>query len=216
MNVSSEFQDNVKIGDVLRVRSALLDYLIEKNYEGFDDSLEYAKQFIAVIQKYDKKPFEEDSSKWDIDYLNKQKVDLMINFSQERIEHLKKVINIVLVSKQPESSTDFNPESTNSVTSQSKKQTGRRKISETEIPGSQCERESNCSGTHKSSDNKTGRRVVSEREIQKSTQNEKNKKCCDKMIIGGVVVAAVGLITVKPIIIGAGVVLAGIGYTRGK
>ena len=97
MCVSLEFRKNVENGDVVTVRSALLDYLIiDTTFKTFDNALQYAQQKLPVIVEYDKKQFENDTSKWDIDYLNKQKVALMINFSLERIRHVKNVITAVL------------------------------------------------------------------------------------------------------------------------
>ena len=46
--VSEEFKKNVELGDVVTIRSALIDYLIiDTTFRRFDEALEYAKQFMA-------------------------------------------------------------------------------------------------------------------------------------------------------------------------
>lgn len=91
--VSREFMDNVQNGNVYRVRSVLLDYLIiDRTFKTFDEALEYASRTMDVVQKYDNEPFVLDKDKWNMRYLNVQKATLMMNFAPERIQHLKDVI----------------------------------------------------------------------------------------------------------------------------
>ena len=54
--VSEEFKKNVELGDVVTIRSALIDYLIiDTTFRRFDEALEYAKQLIDVIEPDDGK-----------------------------------------------------------------------------------------------------------------------------------------------------------------
>ena len=99
--LSNEFKDNVSKGDVDIVRSALLDDLIiyRHDYKKFDIELNYAKSKLPnIIEDFDEKEgsIENNPDKWDKQYLNLQKVHLMVNFSDKRIQHLKNVINKVL------------------------------------------------------------------------------------------------------------------------
>lgn len=80
--VSEEFKKNVELGDVVTIRSALIDYLIiDTTFRRFDEALEYAKQLIDVIEPDDGKADDGLAQEhWDETYLNKQKVALMVNF----------------------------------------------------------------------------------------------------------------------------------------
>lgn len=70
-----------------------MDYLIiDHSFKKFDEALEYACANLNIIQSYDNISLESDSNKWDISYLNQQKVGLMVNFSKKRIDHLKNII----------------------------------------------------------------------------------------------------------------------------
>ena len=100
--ISKEFKESVKDGDVVIVRSALLDDLfIDRTFKKFDEEFNEANSNneLKLLVPYDGKMIEADPEKWNMDYLNKQKVALMLNFSQQRIEHLKKVITKVMPPK---------------------------------------------------------------------------------------------------------------------
>lgn len=99
--------------------------------------------------------------------------------------------------------------------------TGRRVVSETEIPNesktSAASRHINNSSTTEPSSH-TGRRVVSEVEIDKKSDEEPSHPASSgkldigaALIIGGVAMTAVGVAVVKPVVIGAGVAVAGVG-----
>lgn len=238
MSISSEFQENVQSGDLITVRSALTDYLIiDRTFKSFDDALSYSSKTLSIIQEYDNKPFEEDRSKWNKDYLNKQKVALMINFSKERIDHIKNVVQAVLPDPEQSVNSTMTRETMPSAPKPTVRgsRTGREIISETEIHATpktprptqhsaptsspkiqqtkQLSNESRKAGS--TSESKTGRRVISEqRKISKHTYGHKNSDSFDygvALIVGGVAVTAIGVITVKPLVIGAGVVLVGAG-----
>ena len=90
--ISEEFKRNVESGDVVTVRSALVDYLIiDRTFKMFDEALTYASQRLDLIQPFDSDALVFDSTQWDETYLNEQKVALMVNFSTERINHIKEL-----------------------------------------------------------------------------------------------------------------------------
>ena len=97
--VSEEFKQNVASGDVMTVRSALANYLIiDKTFQKFDKAIAYAEQYMKVIEKDGgvyKHKYDENSDNWNEDYLIDQKGFLLMNFSQKRIDHVKKVIRKV-------------------------------------------------------------------------------------------------------------------------
>lgn len=215
--VSEEFKRNVQAGDVVTVRSALVDYLIsDRTFKTFDEALSYASSQLPVIEDHDGKAFEPTAA-WDMRYLNLQKAALSFNFSQARIDHLKDVIKAVMPAEVSDASA-----STSSIYAPVKERTsggrtGRRVVEEkvchpkqaTSHQGQpQIERRTNPSG-------KTGKRIVSETERptddqrgQKSTQGFDGSSA---LIVGGVAVAAVGVVAAEPVVIGAGAAIAGVG-----
>lgn len=142
--VSDEFKRNVESGNVVTVRSALVDYLIiDTSFRRFDDALDYAQNHINVVvpddeeQSYD---FKEEN--WDEEYLNKQKVALMINFSMKRINHIKQVIRKVLTNNASSVSSVKIIEKKSEVKTQDGK-TGRKFISEERVSNPKTEKKIN-------------------------------------------------------------------------
>lgn len=136
--VSEEFKRNVESKDVVTVRSALVDYLIiDTTFRKFDEALDYAEKNLGVIeppQSGETSDFEKNSDAWNESYLNKQKVALMVYFSQARINHLKDVITKVLgaeASKSKAVSGDANKDVESSTKSNGIR-TGRRTVGVTE------------------------------------------------------------------------------------
>ena len=102
--ISNEFKENVNSRNVFTIRSALIDYLImDTSFKKFDEAIEYTKQqHIEILEPFSESEIdsiEQNSDKWSNDYLNRQKCGLIDNFSQERIEHLKKVILKVFINE---------------------------------------------------------------------------------------------------------------------
>lgn len=206
--ISEEFKRNLESGDVVTVRSALVDYLIiDRTFKMFDEALTYASQRLDLIQPFDSDALVFDSTQWDETYLNEQKVALMVNFSTERINHIKKVISAIMPS------ASVAP--TRAVSSQSShgKRTGQKTVSETEVnnlssPPSSHTNRGNVSQGKTSS--RTGTRRTVTREIPSQTQDKSKieEGVGVGMIITGAAVATVGAVAEVPILIGTGVVVA--------
>lgn len=227
--ISTEFKQNVESGDLVTVRSALVDYLIiDRTFKKFDEALEYACANLNIMQPYDNNPFEMESEKWDNAYLNQQKVALMVNFSEERIVHIKSIIKIVM----PANVTQKTETVSNrpSISESHENRTGRTVVSEKVVDSknansahnrnSQYEsRKPNSTSsaprnTGQSTTGRTGKKVVSETPSETRHSEEKSKTedgIGTAMIVGGVAVVAVGLVTIEPIVVGTGVVIAGAG-----
>ena len=91
--ISREFLENIESGDLMTVRSALLDDLIiDRTFKIFDEDFKAANERLELLVPFDGEPLETDSEKWDKEYLNQQKVALMVNFSEKRIDHLKRLL----------------------------------------------------------------------------------------------------------------------------
>lgn len=227
--ISTEFKQNIESGDLVTVRSALVDYLIiDRTFKKFDEGLDYARTKLDIIQPYDNTPFETETGKWDNGYLNRQKVALMVNFSEERIDHIKKVIHNVLPTNSIQQVET--PTSRQVAKAAHENRTGRTVLSEKpveqknvyshNIRPSQWEnqkiiRETSAPRNNgRSTTGRTGKRVVSETPTENQRSKEKNKTedaISTSMIFGGAAIAAVGLVTVEPIVVGTGIVIAGAG-----
>ncbi|WP_104803266.1 hypothetical protein [Blautia marasmi] len=236
--VSEEFRQNVSSGDLDTVRSALIDYLIiDRTFRKFDEALSYAADSLKIIEPFNNEP-PFSAEPWGIDYLNQQKVALMMNFSAERIEHLKKVITTVLPhntdkSKANESDSSFsnqrwtdspvkgNTGKDTSFTSRTNSRTGRNIVSETPVVPNSTPSSNGANRSYSKSrkstngSKKTGSWIVSETPVSSNENGEKSSSEPDilgtALIVGGVAIAAVGLATVEPIVVGTGVVVAGAG-----
>ncbi|MCM1022641.1 MAG: hypothetical protein NC395_01115 [Prevotella sp.] len=192
--ISPEFKRTVESGDSVGVRSVLLDYLIiDRTFKKFDEALEYANERLDVIQPHDDTnvgyPIDNDCEKWDERYLDLQSAELMFNFSQDRIDHIKKVIQKVLP---PNAETPQN------------KSANRPKMNNSAHGGEQ------------GSPSRTGRRVISETEIPSNKETETVKKPMMQnagtvAVAGGILIAAAGAVAAEPVIVGTGIVLAGVG-----
>lgn len=227
--ISTEFKQNVGSGDLVTVRSALVDYLIiDRTFKKFDEALKYACANISILQVFDNEPLETESEKWDNAYLNQQKVALMVNFSKERIEHIKRVIDKVIpagVAQKTEMVSDRQ-----NISESHDSRTGRTVVSERVVDSknsnSAYNRNSqyeNCEPNQtydasrnlgRSTTGRTGKRVVSETPSESGLSEDKNKTedgVGTALIVGGVAVAVVGLATIEPIVVGTGVVIAGAG-----
>ena len=218
MSVSTEFKEMVARDSKNAVRSALANYLIlDRSYALFDESFAYASSKMNIVDIHDGQELTADREKWTEDYLNEQLVAVVINFSKERISHIKQVIPVALEDSCP-------PAENKSVqTNYSSSRTGRKRF-EQEIhspqnvkmaPSPQAIRNRKPTNSSSGSGGRTGRTTIYEEEISPrngdSSLSTKRFDCGTTLIIGGVAVAVVGLAVSESIVIGAGVVIAGSG-----
>lgn len=214
--VSREFMDNVQNGNAYRVRSVLLDYLIiDSTFKTFDEAFEYASRHVQVTQKYDNEPFELDKKKWNMRYLNVQKATLMLNFAPERIKHLKEVITYLNeIGATPKPAEPSEKKTSKPASGNSR--TGRTIIGETERGK---EKESSADSqkrqTAKKSEGKTGRKQISEKVHSESDTSDRRSEprfnVGIAMAVGGGAIAVAGAVTLKPVVVAAGVAVAGAG-----
>lgn len=95
--MTTEFKSSVESGNLLRTRIMLKDsFVTDPTCVQLDALLSYAKEKLpGIIVPYDGDALENDPSKWDLAVMNLELVQLVNNFSQERIDHLKKVVGTV-------------------------------------------------------------------------------------------------------------------------
>lgn len=97
-SISSEYRAVVNSRNILRARIMLKDSMVvEPTFAQFDEMLSFARKAIPeIIVSFDGEALEMDSSKWTHELMNMELVQIVNNFSEQRIHHLKKVIGVVL------------------------------------------------------------------------------------------------------------------------
>lgn len=96
--LSPEFITAIKSGALLRARIILKDSLIvDPTFAQFNEMLAYARREMPnLLIPHDGEILENDRTKWNTDLMNTELVEIVNNFSDVRIDHLKKVISVVL------------------------------------------------------------------------------------------------------------------------
>lgn len=232
--VSEEFKRNVESGDVVTVRSALIDYLIiDPSCRQFDEALAYAKNSMSIIEEDNgqrEDVLEEEA--WNEHYLNRQKVALMVNFSESRINHVKNVVRSVL--RLNNRAADKSQATTESKSGGSR--TGRTVLSNNDVPAKRRKQKDNkkmVNAQHEvkhrnarshtkreSTGSRTGRRKIGEKssDIKRSEEEVHPVDIVAWILVGGILVAAIGGITAgigatiaKPAVLHTGLAVAGAG-----
>lgn len=94
MAVTNAFHDAVKSGNVRRVRIMMKDsLLVDPTFGEFGEMEKAAASMRGLYDPHDGREFELDRQKWDDSYMNKQMARVVLNFSHERIGHLKDVVH---------------------------------------------------------------------------------------------------------------------------
>lgn len=96
--VSQEFKTTVAEKNLLRTRIMLKDsFVIDPTFAQLDEMLSYAKKNLPnLMVMYDGDYLEEERLKWTSETMNEELVQLVTNFSETRINHLKMVVSKVL------------------------------------------------------------------------------------------------------------------------
>lgn len=92
--VSNEFKNAVSDKKVLRIRIMIKDsLLVDRSFKQADAMIRYAKNISGLFDAQDDDELIMDKSKWNEDYMNREMVRIVNNFSHERLNHLKKVVS---------------------------------------------------------------------------------------------------------------------------
>lgn len=96
--LSPEFNAAIKSGNLLRTRIMLKDSLIvDPTFAQFNELLAQARRELPnLLVPHDGEILEDDKTKWNTDLMNTELVEIVHNFSEVRIDHLKKVIAVVM------------------------------------------------------------------------------------------------------------------------
>ncbi len=93
MALSNDYKEAVQQNKKTKVRIMLKDsLLLDTTCAEFDEMLSFAKKSMPdLLDVHDGEVFKP-ANQWDEDYLNEQMVAVVSNFSEERIEQLKKIV----------------------------------------------------------------------------------------------------------------------------
>ena len=90
MAVTDSFLEEVSEGDVLGIRIIMKNsLLVDPSFKDFDEREKLAKDVIGLYDEHDGAELDYDKSNWSEDYMNMLMVEVVGNFSHERIDHLK-------------------------------------------------------------------------------------------------------------------------------
>jgi hypothetical protein len=101
VGVSEEFQEAVETGKTMRVRIMLKDsMLVDPSLEQFYEMEKYAKSRISGLYvQHDGELLLYDEEAWNENYLNKQMVTVVNNFSSERVALLQQMVSCLYKEK---------------------------------------------------------------------------------------------------------------------
>ena len=93
MALTKAFFEAVETGNVRRVRIMMKNsLLIDPSFAEFAEMEKAAASMDGLYDPHDERELSNDKSMWNDDYVDKLMVQVIGNFSHERIEHLKKVV----------------------------------------------------------------------------------------------------------------------------
>ena len=99
--VSPEFRATISENNLLRARIMIKDsFVVDPTFNQLDEMLCYAKTNLPdLFVPFDGETLENDTTKWNEAVMNEELVQLVTNFSETRVNHLKKVVAKVLESE---------------------------------------------------------------------------------------------------------------------
>lgn len=108
MALTKEFIEAVESGKTLRVRIMLKDILlVDPTTAKFDEMEAYASSVLGnIYDEHDGETLNYDVTGWNEDYLNEKMVEVVNNFSKERVELLKGMVRHIYRDKVQKISND--------------------------------------------------------------------------------------------------------------
>lgn len=101
MALTNEFIDAVANNKKTRVRIMLKDImLVDPSMKSFNEMLSYAERNMEnLYDEHDGEKLNNNSAAWTEDYMNQQMVSVVTNFSRERVNALKKIVEFLYGNK---------------------------------------------------------------------------------------------------------------------
>lgn len=96
MTLTNAFYEALQSGNVLRIRIMMKDSLLaDRTFSRFNAMEKETLSMKGLYDEHDGKDLIQDRKLWNDDYMNKVMVEVLSNFSHERIEHLKEVVRFL-------------------------------------------------------------------------------------------------------------------------
>lgn len=94
MAITSTFREAVKSKSVRKVRIMMEDsLLVDPTFRKFEEMEKEAESMKDILyDKHDGREFRRDKCTWDENYMNELMVQVIRNYSHERVDHLKEVV----------------------------------------------------------------------------------------------------------------------------
>lgn len=93
MSVTNAFHEAVSAGNLRRVRIMMKDsLLLDPTFKTFREMESAAKSLVDLYESHDSREFKLDKSEWNDDYMDNLLVQVISNFSRERVQHLQDVV----------------------------------------------------------------------------------------------------------------------------
>lgn len=102
MAVTNAFHEAVSAGNLRRVRIMMKDsLLLDSTFRTFKEMEAAAKNLPGLYEPHDGRDFKLDKSEWNDDYMNDMQVQVISNFSHERVQHLQDVVRYLRPAPEP-------------------------------------------------------------------------------------------------------------------
>ncbi|OMD44062.1 hypothetical protein [Paenibacillus odorifer] len=93
MAITNAFINAVTVGNVRGIRIMMKDsLLVDPTFAEFNQMEQYARNMNGLYDEHDRRELEDDKTAWNDDYMNKLMVQVVGNFSHERISRLKEIV----------------------------------------------------------------------------------------------------------------------------
>lgn len=93
MPLTTTFKNEMAKGNILGMRIMMKDsLLVDRTFVAFDEMEEATREVLGLYDDHDERELNEDKETWTEEYMNKLMVQIVGNFSHDRIEHLKAVV----------------------------------------------------------------------------------------------------------------------------
>lgn len=93
MAITNAFNKAITEGNIRQIRIMLKDsLLVDPTFERYNEMEKLASTVPGIYDEHDGRPFKSISSEWSDSYMDSLMVQVVGNFSRERVEHLKDVV----------------------------------------------------------------------------------------------------------------------------
>jgi len=93
MTVAESINTAISNGDLKGIRIMMKDsLLVDPTFNEFKEMNRLAQSVCELYEEHDGREINDDESAWNDDYMNKLMVQVVGNFSHERVDHLKEVV----------------------------------------------------------------------------------------------------------------------------